>query len=322
MPEATATRTGTDPCCGGYRHEALLYVGEDEFMAATLPFIREAVAAREPILVVLADAKIRALQERLGGVAEQVVFADMASVGSNPGRIIPAWQDFLAAHGARAERLRGIGEPIWPQRSGAELAECERHEELLNLAFADPDFTLLCPYDTSALAHAVIEQARRNHPYVTEHGSSRASTSYPGAPALLSHEHDPLAEPPAGTPKRGFDMNELHAARAWVAAQARAAALAPERLADLLLAFNEIATNSIRHGGGSGSVSIWSEREALICEVRDSGLIADPLAGRRRPTAGALGGRGLWIANQVADLVQLRSAETGSVVRIHMRLAT
>jgi prepilin-type processing-associated H-X9-DG protein len=38
---------------------------------------------------------------------------------------------------AKLDRLRGAGEPIWPERRPAELVECQRHESLLNVAFAD-----------------------------------------------------------------------------------------------------------------------------------------------------------------------------------------
>jgi anti-sigma regulatory factor (Ser/Thr protein kinase) len=31
------------------------------------------------------------------------------------------------------------------------------------------------------------------------------------------------------------------------------------------------------------------------------------------------GGRGLWLVNQLCDLVQLRSSAAGGVVRLHMR---
>ena len=86
-----------------------------------------------------------------------------------------------------------------------------------------------------------------------------------------------------------------------------------------MLAVNEIATNSIRHGGGSGTLRVWLEAGVLICEVRDSGHLDDPLAGRRRPSPSDYGGRGLWLANQVCDLVQLRSFPQGSAVRLHMR---
>lgn len=302
----------------GYRHEALLYAGHDEFMAATLPFVRGALAAREPVLVLLADIRIRALKEALGGDAGAVRFANMAEVGANPGRIIPAWEEFVSTHARDGRHLWGIGEPISPQLAGAELAECERHEQLLNHAFADPGFTLLCPYDTSLLAPEVIEHARHSHPFVTDRGHSAASADYAGVPALASHDRDPLGDPPPGVPARRFDAPDLQAARAWVAGQARDAGLSARRIHDLLLAFSEVATNSVRHGGGGGCARVWRRRGGVICEVRDRGHIEDPLAGRRRPRHGGPGGRGLWIANQVADLLQLRSCESGTVVRIHV----
>ena len=42
----------------GFRHEALLYAGDDGFLEGTLPWIRDAVAAGEPILVVVSAARI------------------------------------------------------------------------------------------------------------------------------------------------------------------------------------------------------------------------------------------------------------------------
>ena len=59
----------------------------------------------------------------------------------------------------------------------------------------------------------------------------------------------------------------------------------------------------------------------MVCEVRDRGRIEEPLVGRRRPEPGARGGHGLWMANQLCDLVQLRSRRSGTSVRLHMRLA-
>ena len=64
---------------------------------------------------------------------------------------------------------------------------------------------------------------------------------------------------------------------------------------------------------------IWSDGDTLLCEVQDRGRLRDPLAGRRRPDFTGSGGQGLWITNQVCDLVQLRSFADGSAVRIHMR---
>lgn len=79
------------------------------------------------------------------------------------------------------------------------------------------------------------------------------------------------------------------------------------------------ATNSVRHGGGRGRLRVWDDGGSLICEVRDDGVIEDPLVGRVRPTIDEKRGRGLWIVTQLCDLVQLRSSPAGSVARVHMR---
>jgi anti-sigma regulatory factor (Ser/Thr protein kinase) len=65
---------------------------------------------------------------------------------------------------------------------------------------------------------------------------------------------------------------------------------------------------------------IWQEPGALICEVDDEGHIHDPLVGRVRPDTEEYGGRGMWLVNQLCDLVQLRSFPTGTVARLHMWL--
>jgi anti-sigma regulatory factor (Ser/Thr protein kinase) len=305
----------------GYRHEALFYAGHDRFMEATLPFIREALTAAEPILVVLGAEKIEALRYELGSDGEAVLFADMAEVGTNPAHIIPAWEDFLLRHAAPDRRLWGIGEPIWAARTPAELAECQRHEALLNVVFSDPAFSLLCPYDTASLPAEVIDEARRNHPFLREGQRLLHSADYPGAELLAMPFDEPLPAPPPHAPRRAFDVDSLHDVRALLAAHAAQAGLSQERTADLVLAVNEVATNSLLHGGGRGTVCVWRQHEALVCEVRDEGRIEDPLVGRRRPSADACGGRGLWLANQLCELVQVRTFPTGGVVRLHMSLA-
>ena len=73
---------------GGYRHEAFLYSGLAEFLAGTMPFIRHAVDAGDPVLVMLNGPKTDVLRRELGAAAEHVTFADIADVGGNPARII------------------------------------------------------------------------------------------------------------------------------------------------------------------------------------------------------------------------------------------
>jgi anti-sigma regulatory factor (Ser/Thr protein kinase) len=240
----------------------------------------------------------------------------MAEIGTNPARIIPAWQEFLDEYAAPHRRVRGIGEPIWSGRSRAELAECQRHEALLNLAFADPCFWLLCPYDVLALGADVIEEARRTHPAVRERGVARPSSSYPGTDAFATADTSPLSNRPTGAPVLTFRSGEVGEVRRFVTHHAAREGLGPDRVAELVLAADEIATNSLRHGGGVGTVVVWRETATVVCEIRDHGHIGEPLAGRLRPSVDSDDGRGLWLANQLCDLVQIRCTASENVVRL------
>jgi anti-sigma regulatory factor (Ser/Thr protein kinase) len=267
--------------------------------------------------------KIARLREALGEDADRVLFADMAEVGANPARIIAAWHDFVDEHGAGGRPIRGIGEPIWAGRSDSELAECHRHEELLNLAFADtPAFRLLCPYDVSALDPSVVEEAERTHPFVSDVESFRESRSYRGLEAISAPFADPLKDPPASAAQLWFDADSLGEVRELVTDRAEKAGLGRETTDALVLAVNEIATNSIRHGGGTGAIRSWDDGSYLLFQVDDGGRIDAPLAGRRQPVLHEPGGRGLWLANQLCNLVQVRTFEDGNVVRIHMAVGS
>jgi anti-sigma regulatory factor (Ser/Thr protein kinase) len=313
------TNPAPSPTPATFRHEALLYAGEDEFLARAVTFIVDGVQQNESVLVVVSAQKIAALRDALNGAALDVQFADMAEVGHNPARIIPAWRDFVNKNGGGARPLRGIGEPISDDRSDAALAECHRHESLLNLAFAGSgDWWLLCPYDTTRLSDAVVEEAHRTHPYMFEAGRHRHSPLARGLDAISAPFDDPLPEAPHGAPEYVFDRSGLAAIRVLARDMGVRAGLAPTRVSDLALAVDEIATNSIRHGGGRGILRIWIDDQAVFCDIRDAGRLDDPLVGRRRPSPEQLDGRGMWLVNQLCELVQIRSSMAGTIVRLHV----
>lgn len=116
-----------------------------------------------------------------------------------------------------------------------------------------------------------------------------------------------------------FTARELRGVRQLVSSYAEGS-LGKTRTDDLVLAVNELATNSVRHGGGEGTLRMWMDENVLVCEVHDAGHIADPQVGQAPPTPDQPSGRGLWVVNHLADLVQIRSSPTGTVVRVHMRL--
>jgi anti-sigma regulatory factor (Ser/Thr protein kinase) len=296
----------------GFQHEALVYEGHDEYLAGTVPFLRTGLEAGEPVLVAVGPAQTALLEGELGKDAEGVRFVDMQALGRNPASIIPFWRDFVDENGGRS--VRGIGEPVWAGRSPAALDECQRHESLLNVAFAPgTPLSLLCPYDAGSLTEDVLEKVAFSHRHVCREGCCEESASFEPEPDCFAGEL-----PPPATPEIfAFGLEELSEVRRRVAVAAEGAGMSPHGVADLIIAASELVANSVMHGGGSGTLRLWRENGSLLAEVEDRGRIEGPLVGRLRPGLAQEGGRGLWLANQLCDLVQIRSGAAGTTVRLH-----
>ena len=163
----------------------------------------------------------------------------------------------------------GIGEPIWPGRSPAELVECRLHESLLNVAFdGGPTLTLLCPYDVEGLEPDVIEGARHTHPMVGPLGDDQPSESYDSGRDATCIFTEALPRPSGQPDELRFSRGPLHELRRFVVARATAAGLTQSRAEDMVLAANEIASNSLLHGGGTGTVRVWTDERFV--RLRDS----------------------------------------------------
>ena len=128
-----------------------------------------------------------------------------------------------------------------------------------------------------------------------------------------------LPPPPAGAERIEY-LSDLRSLRAMIATAAQRAGLAAERVTDLTIAAGEVAANTLRHTAAGGTAMTWQVDGEMLCEISDSGHISDPLAGLRRPSLDEPGGQGLWLVNQVCDLVELRSSAAGTTVRLHMRV--
>jgi anti-sigma regulatory factor (Ser/Thr protein kinase) len=298
----------------GFQHQALIYEGADEYVAGTAPFLRAAMEAGEPALVAVRKEQADLLKDELRGDIGMLRFVCIEEIGRNPAAVIPLWRDFADEHEGRP--VRGVNELVWAARSPAEMEECHRHEALLNLAFGESQpLTLLCPYDACTLADDELERAASTHELISREGRTEPS-------AAFDHEFDSLAgelPPPAVRPDTlAFGLTELSEVRRRVAGAGERAGLDSRAVADLVTAASELAANSVMHGGGSGTLRLWRENGTLLAEVADEGRIEEQLVGRLRPGITQEGGRGLWLANQLCDLVQIRSGEGGTVVRLHV----
>jgi anti-sigma regulatory factor (Ser/Thr protein kinase) len=301
----------------GFEHDALMYSDLGEYVKATCAFIDGAREADQPVMVAVPGQKIGVLREGLNGAADGVRFVDMNKLGRNPGRIIPEVREWVGQQGRR--RCHFVGEPIWPGRSGEETIEATRHEALINLAFADADAHILCPYDTRLLNREVVADARRTHPHLIEGDRRHRSDCYTDPLEIWRAEEWKLTKPTRSVAT--FEINEdLASLRAFTAGWARRCGLAERRVPDFVFAINEAATNALLHGRPPARLRAWLAGDRVVAEITDAGRLENPLAGRFRPRPAWPSGRGVWLINQMCDLVELRPADAGTTIRMHVRV--
>ncbi|MDQ1040940.1 anti-sigma regulatory factor (Ser/Thr protein kinase) [Streptomyces sp. V3I8] len=311
----TATERGTATL---FVHPALFYRDDQEYLAGTVPFVREGLAASEPVAVAAPAARLALITAELGRAADAVHLVDMTLAGRNPGRIIPSV--LCAFADARTGvRVRIVGEPVWPGRTAEEYPACVQHEALINEAFSGRDVIILCPYDARSLPSDVLDDARATHPLLIDGGRRSVSDAYDPQKAL-ARCNEPL-RPPPGAAAFPYDADTLPAVRDFALAAAREWGMSEVRLQDLALVVAELTTNSVVHAGGGGTLRLWEQDGRIVCQVQDLGRLSDPLVGRRPARPDQIGGRGLLLVHCLSDLVRLHTDDEGTTIRSYVARA-
>ncbi|MCU1460097.1 MAG: regulator of sigma factor [Acidimicrobiales bacterium] len=160
-------------------HRLLPYDSDEEFLAATVPFVAEGVERAEAVLVVTTRARIRRLQKACGGDAQRIEFAESSRWYRSPRDALGRYRAFFADHVAQgASWVRVVGEPVWRGRSEHEVQTWTRYESMLNAAFVSSPVTIVCPYDTRAASADLLAAARATHPRIERGNESTASATY------------------------------------------------------------------------------------------------------------------------------------------------
>lgn len=300
-------------------HAAFLYSTRQQYLDCLLPFISDAVRADQAVLVVVPEPNLAALAAGLGGLAAEILMADMAEVGRNPSRILgEVLSRFVDNH--RHESVRMIGEPMWPSRSELEYPACVQHEVLLNRAFTGRDVTVICPYPIALLDDEVIADARRTHPVLWRDGVFEHDNATYAPDAMLDRYNQPLPSDPTAVRYTARKLGDLAGARAFAGAYAQWFGLSPEQTADLQLIASELATASLTNVGATCRLALWRHDGHVVCEARDDGRLDDPLAGHRPYGSDSERGRGLYVVNAVADLVRTHTTADETTIHAYLRL--
>ena len=298
-------------------HPALVYRSLDEFLAYAVPFVRQGVAAGEPVFGAVGTAELDALRSATG--TNGVHLEDTNVWHPVPATRLRAFHRYVTdALEGGAERVRLIGEPLWPAGPPGSALEWARYESVLNDVLAPFPVTIVCTYDRSRLRPEVVADARRTHPVVSTNGASVRSSDFEDPSSLLARWTPRLTRVPGGAASMPPPFDPA-ASRAFVRDRAARAGVAEPRSMDLALAASEILANAADHGAGPTALRTWADGGYLVCQIDDAGAgLADPFAGYRPPGTEQPTGRGLWLARQVVDLMQIAPGPRGTSVRLHV----
>lgn len=309
---ATSGRRGRD----GFVHTVVCPRDEHELARAVRRFVSEGVAAGEPVFANLAPERLAGLRAAVGSEATAVRWSDTFSWEPHPGCRLRAIQDLVARVTAAGERrLRFVGECAWPDGSRALQLEWERFDAALNHALSGTPVTMMCVYDAARLPRPILERVAATHPFGG--ARPRPNRGYVAPEVWLeAHRAEPLPCPPSAPRVHG--RVSAVAARALV--HGVAGDLLPGTALDALeVAVTEVVTNALRMGSGAADVRCWASDAEVVVQVDDDGPgFGDPLAGYRRPTAGAEAGRGLWMVRQLTDVMHVSDGATGTSVQLRV----
>lgn len=296
-------------------HQALIYRSQTQLTATTAAFVRVGLEAGDPVLVAAKPTTLDALRAGLGPDAGQV---ELHAAGDWFPHPFQRLQEMcrLTAEARPGTVVRLIDEWPW-DGSDAATREWARLESVTNHVLAGVALRLVSLFDARSLPASVLEIAVRTHPELIENGAAVPS---PGFVAPDRYLPGAAPDPPCSAADLPLPWPELRVA---ARSEAERLGVAPERLDDVVLAVQEVATNAERHGAPPVRIRLWRRGEELVCQVTDGGRVhLDPRTGWLTPDNPAGGGWGLPIARLTCDAVEIGRGADGTVVTLSVTLGS
>jgi anti-sigma regulatory factor (Ser/Thr protein kinase) len=311
----TAAETTQSPRPRGAWHEAVPYTSPSHLLERLAPRVAAAVSAGDPVIAVVDEPTRVQLREALGRDCAGIDFQDPFDVHRMPPFTVAVrWARTsrrISVPGGRAlvvsQRLKvGRGPHHWA-----------RLDIGVNVATAGLPVTVLCPF---ADDDADLSTVQATHPLLCTATGPEPSSHY-RLPEESVVDFPPPPPPDLGPPltELPFDRDDLGELRHLVVRVAESAGLDPDRVADLVLAVNEIASNTVEHGPGHGRLRMW-DSSGFVTEIADTGRMSVPFPGMAMPPTEGIRGRGLWLVSELVDALEVWSEPGDTVVRMQMRL--
>jgi anti-sigma regulatory factor (Ser/Thr protein kinase) len=284
-----------------------------------VPYVRAGLDDDEVVFVAARADNLAALRDEIGDRGARAGWADTEAWHPHSGTRLRAFFELVTDElAAGATSIRLAGEPVWPSWPPELVREWQRYESVLNHVLAPFPVTLVCLYDAARLDPSILSTARVTHPTFRQGGMDQSSRDFESPEACLRRWNSELAPPPPSAARMPAFV-DLASSRRFVYEMAIQGGVEPNRASEVCVAVNEAITNAIVHGGGVAGLWAWNDNGSFICQVQDRGPGAsDPLAGYHPPSGIASSGRGLWLARQLVDLLQVVPGKAGTTVRLQI----
>jgi anti-sigma regulatory factor (Ser/Thr protein kinase) len=304
-------------------HAAAFHAGARDLMDKLTPVADAALARDEPLAVALDPSTERALAARLAerhGADPQLVrlSAADAPAGASAQTTAARWALELRALTSRTETPVTVLTEHVSRLDGADGRFWTELDAALNIALADLPVRITCFYPEFPLHLEILDGARCNHPHLLMDGRLHHNPHHRDPRDVLADRPVP-APPLLGPPdaRLPFSAWQLHDVRSLVEQALTSSGYERERVEDVVLAVNEVATNAVEHGVPDAELSLWTGEHGLLCEIDDAGTLRDPLPGLQAPHPSEPRGRGLWIARQLCDSLHIWTDDRGTHVRMY-----
>jgi anti-sigma regulatory factor (Ser/Thr protein kinase) len=337
----------------GYRHEAVLYDSDEEFLGVVVPFLREGAALGEPCLVALGASTTGLVRAAVGDTTGLRFLDDRYD---RPASVIRSNRTLFAAQVADgASRIRVASEVPHPG-VGAPWEGWARYEAAVNHAYAEFPLWGLCAYDTRITPGPVLDDVARTHPYLAAADGPRINPRYQDPAAFLTQRPPSRGDPvetasppmidlmdptPAAARNAAYtagmsrpDPVRPHTVRHDPIAPGAPQVEAPQPTAPwgetpqldatdvehLVFAVSEAVTNALIHGRPPVRFRLWTAPDRIVATVTDRGNgPPDPFAGLLPITDTCSAGLGLWLTHQLCSHVILDTTDEGFTIRLVVR---
>lgn len=306
-----------DPYAGRPKHRALFYGDRDDLVSHLVPFIDEGIGTGDAIIAAVAPDNVGVLRESLGETPPTFRLVDRDAWYAGGPSTLGRWITFIRGQLANGcPGVRVIGEVLWPSDPALHW-EMTRFEAAANLVWDGVPALLVCPYNVTKLPDSVIANAVATHPYLL--GSAPGiNGGYVDPSQLVPAQSPRQLEPPAMREEASFAPPDVVGVEAFVRRSARSMGLGAPATQRMACAVAEVAMNAFQHAGSPVRVAVWSDGDGIACQIDDEGAgIGEHGVGYLPPEA--VGDRrGLWLARQCVDSLELGRGDAGTAVRLRM----